>query len=50
MEDNPTRCPVCQAVYITYVHGHGQCSKCGTNIEPCCEGVPPVWEDKTENP
>lgn len=20
------------------VHGHGQCARCGTNIEPCCSG------------
>lgn len=21
------------------VHGHGQCERCGTNIEPCCAGA-----------
>ncbi|MBL8752242.1 MAG: hypothetical protein JNK15_02990 [Planctomycetes bacterium] len=21
------------------VHGHGQCERCGTNIEPCCSGA-----------
>jgi hypothetical protein len=21
------------------VHGHGQCERCGTNIEPCCTGA-----------
>jgi hypothetical protein len=22
-----------------YVHGHGQCSNCGNNVEPCCTGA-----------
>ena len=21
------------------VHGHGQCERCGNNIEPCCSGA-----------
>lgn len=21
------------------VHGHGQCSQCGANVEPCCTGA-----------
>ena len=34
-------CPCCgQASVLVYVHGHGQCSRCGTNIEPCCQGAP----------
>ena len=27
-----------QAAQIIWVHGHGQCSSCGTNIEECCRG------------
>ncbi len=22
-----------------HVHGHGQCARCGNNIEPCCSGA-----------
>ena len=25
-------------VQIIWVHGHGQCPVCGTNIEECCRG------------
>jgi len=42
------------------VHGHGQCSVCGINIDECCTGegahplIPSLWEgeeekDKIEN-
>lgn len=32
-------CPYChETLHIVWVHGHGQCSKCGTNIAPCCDG------------
>ena len=31
-------CPYCQHDQIIYVHGHGQCAKCGINVEPCCDG------------
>jgi hypothetical protein len=32
-------CPVClQISEVVYVHGHGQCSLCKTNTEPCCSG------------
>lgn len=31
-------CPYCQHDRIVYVHGHGQCARCGVNIEPCCDG------------
>ena len=27
---------------VVYVHGHGQCSLCRINIEPCCQGKPGV--------
>ncbi len=32
-------CPWCgQLTNIIWVHGHGQCSVCGTNIDECCRG------------
>lgn len=34
------RCPQCGAwVNLVHVHGHGQCSVCHTNVEPCCAGA-----------
>ncbi len=34
------RCPYCghEGAPLA-VHGHGQCERCGTNIEPCCAGA-----------
>jgi|TARA_R100001143_G_scaffold63518_1_gene71327 hypothetical protein len=33
------RCPYCHATtWQVYVHGHGQCAKCGKNIDECCQG------------
>lgn len=35
-----SRCSSCGALApIVWVHGHGQCSACGTNIAPCCDGL-----------
>lgn len=35
------RCPACgYALRIVWVHGHGQCAKCGVNVQPCCDGAP----------
>jgi len=35
------RCPYCGHPYVPVeVHGHVQCSVCGVNVEPCCEGAP----------
>ena len=35
-----TLCPWChRECVVVYVHGHGQCSLCGVNIEPCCQGT-----------
>ena len=32
-------CPACnRATKIVWVYGHGQCSFCKTNIDPCCSG------------
>ncbi len=37
----PVRCPACAMIApIVWVHGHGQCAACGTNVEPCCDGAP----------
>ena len=34
-----TLCSWCaQPTQIIWVHGHGQCSLCGTNIDECCRG------------
>ncbi len=36
-------CPCCgqETVLIeVHGHGHGQCARCGINIEPCCQGAP----------
>ncbi|MCY1062912.1 hypothetical protein [Nannocystis sp. SCPEA4] len=33
------RCPWCgQPLALVWVHGHGQCVRCGTNLEECCRG------------
>jgi hypothetical protein len=32
-------CPYCcSSKPPIFIHGHHQCSDCGTNIGPCCEG------------
>lgn len=34
------RCSACQRLTTTvHVHGHEQCSLCGSNVEPCCGGA-----------
>lgn len=44
MEENQNKenhkiCPWCsQPSDIIWVHGHGQCSVCGYNIDECCRG------------
>lgn len=39
-------CPFCGGMGGTVqVHGHGQCASCGTNIHPCCEGVPVLGQE-----
>ena len=33
------RCLWCgQLTTIVWVHGHGQCARCGTNVDECCRG------------
>ncbi|MFN8012734.1 MAG: hypothetical protein U0P81_15300 [Holophagaceae bacterium] len=33
------RCPYCgQIAELVWIHGHGQCSVCGTNVDECCRG------------
>ena len=35
----PVLCNWCnQPSTIIWVHGHGQCSVCGINIDECCKG------------
>ncbi|MGA1202798.1 MAG: hypothetical protein ACYTGJ_05270 [Planctomycetota bacterium] len=35
----PRRCDHCgHPAEVVVVHGHGQCTVCGTNVEPCCQG------------
>lgn len=37
----PPRCPACgHVLQLVWVHGHGQCRTCHTNVEPCCSGAP----------
>jgi hypothetical protein len=37
----PARCPMCgYPLELVWVHGHGQCARCGTNVQSCCEGAP----------
>jgi hypothetical protein len=32
-------CPICnRPTYQVDVHGHTQCTVCGNNIGPCCQG------------
>lgn len=41
MDAPQPRCPACGLPSETlWVHGHGQCEHCGTNIAPCCDGAP----------
>ena len=38
------QCPACERPeQIIWVHGHGQCTHCHTNVMPCCDGA--VCED-----
>lgn len=37
--DNSRRCIYCGSeAPLVWVHGHGQCAKCGTNVDECCRG------------
>jgi len=39
MPELQTNCPWCnQLTEIIWVHGHGQCTLCGINIDECCRG------------
>ena len=34
------QCPACGRLeQIIWVHGHGQCAHCCTNVMPCCDGA-----------
>lgn len=39
------RCPTCGVLplALVWVHGHGQCARCGQNVEPCCQ--PQEWPE-----
>ena len=40
-------CPACnRATEIVFVHGHGQCSFCKTNIDSCCSRETACDENK----
>jgi hypothetical protein len=46
MKEELQICPVCQQHSLpVYVHGHYQCSICGINISPCCDGEQCVTEN-----
>lgn len=49
MKDNFTSKTICnwcgQITEIVWVHGHGQCRICGTNIEECCKGEVCIQEN-----
>ncbi|MFM2130240.1 MAG: hypothetical protein RL477_1786 [Pseudomonadota bacterium] len=33
-------CPRCGArAGMVWVHGHGQCAACGSNVHDCCQGA-----------
>lgn len=33
------RCVYCgEEAPLVWVHGHGQCSSCGINVQECCQG------------
>ena len=35
-----SRCLACgQPENIVWVHGHGQCTHCKSNVMPCCDGA-----------
>lgn len=35
----PRICSFCGSeAPLVWVHGHGQCAKCGVNAEECCQG------------
>ncbi|TVR28595.1 MAG: hypothetical protein EA390_11630 [Balneolaceae bacterium] len=42
LNQNPSlhaRCLYCgQPAGLVWVHGHGQCAACGTNVDECCRG------------
>ena len=38
-DSDSMRCDYCGAVAsVVWVHGHGQCTHCGINVEECCRG------------
>lgn len=46
---NKSICNWCgQPTNIIWVHGHGQCRFCGTNIDECCRGE--LCDPPSDNP
>lgn len=47
MKAEPTLiCPYCgRPTRILYIHGHGQCEVCRTNIDECCRGEQEAGEE-----
>ncbi len=47
----PQRCPRCGTLApLIYVHGHAQCTACGSNILDCCQGAAcDLAPDRTED-
>lgn len=43
------RCLYCgQEAGLVWVHGHGQCIACGTNVDECCRGEHCFVDDQNE--
>jgi len=43
------RCPYCgRAAELVWIHGHGQCSACGTNVDECCRGEAALEDEEAE--
>jgi hypothetical protein len=38
-----------QPTSIVWLHGHGQCSNCGINIDECCSGENIEFESNKKN-
>lgn len=42
------RCPYCgREADLVWIHGHAQCSVCGTNVDECCRGEQAAEDEAT---
>ena len=49
MRDDP--CPACGAtLQLVWVHGHGQCANCCTNVVACCMGAGQEADERAGDP